>query len=119
MSGCKDLQTRRWAIPTINQLVRKGRKKKKRQSHALEMGGKPQIRGVVQKVYVVKPVKPNSAERFCARVKLINVESEGELRRLSRIASDAAVLAPVALRINPEVTVETPPRYTRTGGRGD
>ena len=58
-------------------------------------------------------------EALTAQVKLINVESEGELRRLSAIATEMGVTAPVALRVNPEVTVETPHRYTRTGGRGD
>jgi diaminopimelate decarboxylase len=54
-----------------------------------------------------------------AGVKLINVESEGELRRLSAVAEGRGISAPVALRVNPEVTVDTPHRYTRTGGRGD
>ncbi len=58
-------------------------------------------------------------EAMAAGVKLINVESEGELRRLSVLASAQGVRAPVALRVNPEVSVETPHRYTRTGGRGD
>jgi diaminopimelate decarboxylase len=52
-------------------------------------------------------------------VKLINVESEGELRRLSEVAQKSGRVAPVALRVNPEVTVDTPHPYTRTGGRGD
>lgn len=54
-----------------------------------------------------------------AGVKLINVESEGELRRLSEQAHARGAIAPVALRVNPEVAVDTPHRYTRTGGRGD
>jgi diaminopimelate decarboxylase len=58
-------------------------------------------------------------EALGAGVKLVNVESEGELRRLSDVAVEREVVAPVALRVNPEVTVETPHRYTRTGGRGD
>jgi diaminopimelate decarboxylase len=48
----------------------------------------------------------------------VNVESEGELRLLERVASEKGVVAPVALRVNPEVTVDTPHRYTRTGERG-
>ena len=59
------------------------------------------------------------AEALDAGVKLINVESEGELRRLSAVAAERNQVAPVALRVNPEVTVDTPHRYTRTGGRGD
>ena len=58
-------------------------------------------------------------EALDAKVKLVNVESDGELRRLSALAARRGVRAPVALRINPEVSVETPHRYTRTGGRGD
>jgi diaminopimelate decarboxylase len=57
-------------------------------------------------------------EALAAGVKLINVESLGELRRLSELAAGAGVRAPVALRINPEVTVDTPHPYTRTGMRG-
>ncbi|MEJ7809214.1 MAG: diaminopimelate decarboxylase [Gemmatimonadaceae bacterium] len=51
-------------------------------------------------------------------VLLINVESEGELRMLDRVAREAGLVAPVALRVNPEVTVDTPHPYTRTGERG-
>lgn len=58
-------------------------------------------------------------EALDAGVKLINVESEGELVRLSGVAQARGTLAPVALRVNPEVSVDTPHRYTRTGGRGD
>ncbi|MDQ6831253.1 MAG: diaminopimelate decarboxylase [Gemmatimonadota bacterium] len=58
-------------------------------------------------------------DALIAGVLLINVESEGELRMLARIAQEAAVIAPVALRINPEVVVETPHHYTRTGERGN
>ena len=58
-------------------------------------------------------------EALAAQVKLVNVESEGELRRLSALAAGQGARAPVALRVNPEVTIETPHRYTRTGGRGD
>ena len=54
-----------------------------------------------------------------ARVKLINVESEAELRLLDEVAREEQVRAPVALRVNPEVEVETPHHYTRTGERGN
>lgn len=57
-------------------------------------------------------------EALAARILLINVESAGELELLSRVATDMGVVAPVALRVNPEVTVDTPHRYTRTGERG-
>jgi diaminopimelate decarboxylase len=58
------------------------------------------------------------AEALDAGVLLLNVESEGELRLLERVASEKGVVAPVALRVNPEVMVDTPHRYTRTGERG-
>ena len=57
-------------------------------------------------------------EALRADVKLINVESEGELHLVERAAADVGRLAPVALRVNPEVAVETPHPYTRTGERG-
>ena len=59
-------------MPTINQLVRKGRKtvRKKRKSPALE--GSPQKRGVCTRVYTTTPKKPNSALRKVARVRLTN-----------------------------------------------
>jgi diaminopimelate decarboxylase len=51
-------------------------------------------------------------------VLLINVESEDELDLLDTIAGELAVAAPVALRVNPEVMVDTPHPYTRTGVKG-
>jgi diaminopimelate decarboxylase len=50
--------------------------------------------------------------------RLINVESEAELRALSVVAERIGIDAAVALRVNPEVDVDTPHHYTRTGGRG-
>ncbi len=57
-------------------------------------------------------------EALDAGVLLVNVESEGELILLDRVAREKGVVAPVALRVNPEVMVDTPHRYTRTGERG-
>ncbi|HSJ63240.1 MAG TPA: diaminopimelate decarboxylase [Gemmatimonadaceae bacterium] len=57
-------------------------------------------------------------EALDAGVLLINVESEAELRVLDAVAGERALRAPVALRVNPEVTVDTPHRYTRTGEKG-
>jgi diaminopimelate decarboxylase len=54
-----------------------------------------------------------------ARVKLVNVESEAELHLLDAVAGRARRTVPVALRVNPEVEVETAHHYTRTGSRGD
>src|SRR5690606_21693368 len=44
-----------------------------------------------------------------------NVESEGELRSLSDLASAMGVTAPIAMRVNPDVEAPTPHAYTRTG----
>jgi small subunit ribosomal protein S12 len=59
-------------MPTINQLVRKGRQDqvKKRKAPALEAN--PQKRGVCTRVYTTTPKKPNSALRKVARVRLTN-----------------------------------------------
>jgi len=46
-----------------------------------------------------------------------NVESEGELRTLSAVASAHGAVAPIALRINPDIESPTPHAYTRTGHR--
>ncbi len=57
-------------MPTINQLVRFGRKKKEKRSKAPALQGNPQKRGVCVRVYTVTPKKPNSALRKVARVRL-------------------------------------------------
>ncbi len=59
-------------MPTINQLVRKGREKIKSRSTAPALEGCPQKRGVCVRVYTVTPKKPNSALRKVARVRLSN-----------------------------------------------
>ncbi len=59
-------------MPTINQLVRKGRKDKRRISKTPAMEGCPQKRGVCTRVYTTTPKKPNSALRKVARVRLTN-----------------------------------------------
>ncbi len=58
------------------------------------------------------------AHALIAQVLFINVESEGELRLLDAVAQERGVVAPVTLRINPEVTVESPHAYIRTGEKG-
>ncbi len=58
-------------------------------------------------------------EAIAADVLLVNVESEGELNLLADVARRAGRRVPVAIRVNPEVTIETPHHYTRTGGKGD
>ncbi len=59
-------------MPTINQLVKYGREKKKRKSKVPALQGNPQKRGVCIRVYTVTPKKPNSALRKVARVRLSN-----------------------------------------------
>jgi diaminopimelate decarboxylase len=57
-------------------------------------------------------------EALKAQVLLFNVESEQELNVLDSVANRLGVIAPVALRVNPEVLVDTPHPYTRTGEKG-
>ena len=57
-------------------------------------------------------------EAVAAGVRFFNVESAGELELIDRIGRELGVRVPVALRVNPEVTVETPHHYTRTGEKG-
>uniref|UniRef100_A0A7C2K0M1 Small ribosomal subunit protein uS12 n=1 Tax=candidate division WOR-3 bacterium TaxID=2052148 RepID=A0A7C2K0M1_UNCW3 len=59
-------------MPTINQLVRLGRKPKKRKSKSPALDGCPQKRGVCIRVYTTTPKKPNSALRKVAKVRLSN-----------------------------------------------
>ncbi|KAF0140817.1 MAG: 30S ribosomal protein S12 [Ignavibacteriales bacterium] len=59
-------------MPTINQLVRKGRKVVITKSKAPALDSCPQKRGVCTRVYTTTPKKPNSALRKVARVRLTN-----------------------------------------------
>ncbi len=59
-------------MPTLNQLVRKSRKKAVRKSKSPAMQQCPQKRGVCTRVYTTTPKKPNSALRKVARVRLTN-----------------------------------------------
>lgn len=59
-------------MPTINQLVRHGRKKILRKTSAPALKACPQKRGVCTRVYTTTPKKPNSAMRKVARVRLTN-----------------------------------------------
>ena len=58
------------AVPTINQLVRKGRQDKVSKNKTPALKGSPQRRGVCTRVYTTTPKKPNSALRKVARVRL-------------------------------------------------
>ena len=59
-------------MPTISQLIKKGRSTKKKKTSAPALGGSPQKRGVCTRVYTTTPKKPNSALRKVARVRLTN-----------------------------------------------
>ena len=59
-------------MPTINQLVRKGRKRITKKKDTPALGSCPQKRGVCVRVYTSTPKKPNSALRKVARVRLTN-----------------------------------------------
>mgnify|MGYP002150378188 CR=1 FL=1 len=59
-------------MPTINQLVRKGRHDKTAKVKTAALKGSPQRRGVCTRVYTTTPKKPNSALRKVARVRLSN-----------------------------------------------
>ena len=58
-------------------------------------------------------------DAVAAGVLLINVESEGELRLLDEVAREAGRVAPVAIRVNPEISVETAHAYIKTGEKGN
>ena len=59
-------------MPTIQQLVRKGRTSKTKKSKSVALNSCPQRRGVCTRVYTTTPKKPNSAMRKVARVRLTN-----------------------------------------------
>ena len=59
-------------MPTINQLVRKGRLVPKSKSKVPALEGSPAKRGVCTRVYTTTPKKPNSALRKVAKVRLVN-----------------------------------------------
>ena len=59
-------------MPTINQLVRKGRSPQKRRDKVPAMEACPQKRGVCTRVYTTTPKKPNSALRKVAKIRLTN-----------------------------------------------
>lgn len=61
-----------YAVPTINQLVRKSRKVMKTKADAPALQGCPQRRGVCTRVWTITPKKPNSALRKVARIRLTN-----------------------------------------------
>jgi small subunit ribosomal protein S12 len=68
--GGRDQTTENTKVPTINQLVRKGRTPKVKKTKAPALNGSPMRRGVCTRVYTTTPKKPNSALRKVARVRL-------------------------------------------------
>ena len=64
-------------MPTVNQLVRKGRKAPKAKTKTPVSACAPQKRGVCTRVYTTTPKKPNSALRKVARVRLTNAIEVG------------------------------------------
>jgi small subunit ribosomal protein S12 len=61
-------------MPTVNQLIRKGRVKKRAKVKTPALAGAPQRRGVCTRVSTTTPRKPNSALRKIARVRLTNMQ---------------------------------------------
>ena len=59
-------------MPTVNQLIRKGRASKRDKTKTPALAGAPQKRGVCTRVMTQTPKKPNSALRKVARVRLTN-----------------------------------------------
>ena len=59
-------------MPTVNQLIRKGRETKREKTKTPALQGAPQKRGVCTRVFTHTPKKPNSALRKVARVRLTN-----------------------------------------------
>jgi len=64
------ITTKEVTMPTINQLVRHGRKRLQQKTNTPALRGAPQKRGVCTRVYTSTPKKPNSALRKVARVRL-------------------------------------------------
>ena len=69
-AGASTRQAKDFRLPTINQLVRKGRQDKTTKVKTPALKGSPQRRGVCTRVYTTTPKKPNSALRKVARVRL-------------------------------------------------
>src|SRR5207253_9485042 len=68
----ESLRSSKETMPTVNQLVRKGRVAPKSKTKTPALRGAPQKRGVCTRVFTVTPKKPNSALRKVARVRLTN-----------------------------------------------
>jgi diaminopimelate decarboxylase len=58
------------------------------------------------------------AEALDANILFLNAESEAEVRIIDRLAGERGITARVSLRVNPEITLDTPHDYIKTGGKG-
>src|SRR4029078_7635024 len=58
------------------------------------------------------------AEALDADTRLINAESEAEIRLIDALAGEREIRAPVSIRVNPEITLDAPHDYIKTGGKG-
>src|SRR4029079_9516160 len=58
------------------------------------------------------------SEALDANILFINAESEAEVRAIDRLAGERGTRARVSLRVNPEITLDTPHDYIKTGGKG-
>ncbi len=67
-----DIYEKEYALPTINQLVRQGRRSTPKKSKNAALKRNAQKRGVCTRVFTTSPKKPNSALRKVARVRLVN-----------------------------------------------
>ena len=72
MAKAAESQDEKELMPTIQQLIRKGRETPEYKSKSIALTGCPQRRGVCTKVYTTTPKKPNSALRKVAKVRLVN-----------------------------------------------
>jgi small subunit ribosomal protein S12 len=72
LSCVYDLSIPQGLMPTVNQLIRKGRTSKREKTKTPALQGAPQKRGVCTRVSTMTPKKPNSALRKIARVRLTN-----------------------------------------------
>jgi len=80
-------------MPTINQLVRKGRESLKQKSNSPALKECPQKRGVCTRVYTTTPKKPNSALRKVARVRLTNgIEATAYIPGIGHVLQEHSVV---------------------------
>ena len=119
-------------MPTINQLVKKGRRAQKSKSNAPALGytqntlrdeviynekGSPQKRGVCTRVYTATPKKPNSALRKVARIRLTNgIEVTSYIPGEGHNLQEHSVVLIRGGRIKDLPGVRYHSRYTRFGG---